>query len=171
MMSESHNQDPYGGMIAIAQTVNSNLQNIYNSDLNQVRQWLYSTLGAGIFAFLALLLILFLISKGQAPGGLGAAGFHLLTDGFTIFFARQLIAANRSVTSDRDKLSQLQGIILAFQGTQMLSEEVRDHYRGLLIVQLSGLAKGQQIAALDLLAKEQITLQNQVVAQSKRRNS
>jgi hypothetical protein len=155
MTSQIPNQSPDEGIVAVAQSVTNNLQNIYDTDIKQVNKWFYATWGAGVLAFFVLLLAVYLMLNGQTPVGIGSAVFHLLTDGFVIFFGRQLAEANKQKNTNRDNLSSLQIYILAFQTAQTIEDKrVQRHYKGLLIIKLLGLAGEKDLAYLQLLARE-----------------
>ncbi len=156
-MGSAAEQESYKRIIAVAETVNLHLEKIYNSDLAQAKQWLNFTLISGALSFLTLLAIIFALISRQISLGLATGALNLLTDTFAIFFAKQLGSANKQVLNDREKLSSTREIFLAIELAQTMNPKIRDHYKGLLIVRLSGLVKGQDIPVLDLMAREQKT--------------
>ncbi len=149
-------QASYGSILAVAESVNKQLSEIYASDLRQANKWLVFALCAGGLGFSALLAIAILVSFRQNGLGVVGAVFQLLADGFTVFFGKQLFDANKQVRNDREKLSEMQETFVAIELARTTSDKVQDHYKGIIILRLSGLVKAQDIPILNLMAKEEV---------------
>jgi hypothetical protein len=153
---ETRGQASYESILAVAEGVNGRLNDILGNDLRQANKWLLFALCAGSLGFLAILFVAILVSLGQI--GLGAVGvvLQLLSDGFTVFFGKQLIDANNQVREDRKKLTEMQDTFVAIDLARTTSGKIYDHYIGLIILRLSGV-NTQETSILDLLAKEEVT--------------
>lgn len=154
-MQETNEKESYNRIVTAADAVQKHLEKIYQYDLGQAKQWLLFTLAAGSLGFIALIALVIAMVNGASSTGIATISLNILADAFAIFFARQLIAANMQVLNDREKLSTVQEIFLAIELVQTTDSKLQDHYKGLIIVRLSGLLSNkQEVPVLDLLAKD-----------------